>query len=149
MSLSDRSPIDVWRDTYQQVWFELKQDGRSPRQVIAGWGDCKPSTAGAWKRGDCTPDRETMMVLARNADDDGYPHFARLYHGQHSRLENREEIRVDGCLGDETRDISRILYEIQEAEKRGDARALHDLADQLHREAEEVEGEASLRSSDL
>ena len=146
MSISDRSPIDLWRDTFQQVWFELKQDGRSPRQVVAVWGDVKPSTAGAWRRGDCTPDRETMMILARNADEDGYPHFSRLYHGDESRLVNRKVIRVNGCLKDEKRDITRILYEIQEADRRGDDEELHRLADELHREADEVSGEADLKS---
>jgi hypothetical protein len=147
MPISDRDAIDVWRDTYQAVWFRLKQDGRSPRHVIAGWADVKPSTAGAWKRGECTPDGGTMIVLAKAADADGYPALARLNVADEHRLVSRDEdLAVNGDLSDETRDISRLLYEIQEAEKRGDGDALRRCAEELHKEADEVDAEASLKS---
>lgn len=146
MSISDRDAIDVWRDTYQAVWFRLKQDGRSPRHVIAGWADVKPSTAGAWKRGECTPDGGKMIVLAKAADADGYPALARLNVADEHRLVPRDEdLAVNGDLSDETRDISRLLFQIQEAEKRGDAGALRQCAAELHKEADEVDAEASLK----
>jgi hypothetical protein len=146
MSISDRSPIDLWRDTYQEVWFRLKQEGRSPRHVIAGWADVKPSTAGAWKRGECTPGGGTMIVLARAADADGYPALARLNIASSNRLVPRaDSLSVNGDLSDEARDITRLLYQIQEAEKRGDAEALRDCAEKLHKEADEVDAEAGLK----
>lgn len=145
--MSERSPIDRWRDTYQRVWFRLEEDGRSARHVIAGWADCKPSTAGAWKRGDCTPSGGTMNVLARNAAADGYPALAQLTIPDNCRLvDSGDNLRVNGCLDDEKRDITRILHDIQQADHQGDAEWLHRLADELHHEADEVSGEANLKT---
>lgn len=139
--------IDAWRDALQATWHDLEDEGRDPRHMIATWADIKPSTAYAWKNGKCTPDLGTAYRLARSAAADGYTRLAELaIDGSHRIAKMEGELVLDGCVQDEARDITQILSAIYEADQAGDADRLHALAEELHHEADELAGEASLKS---
>ena len=148
-SLDDNSTaIDVWRDTIQATWQDLKDEGRDPKHMFAIWADVKPSTAYAWKNGKCTPDLGTAYRLARNAAADGYTRLADLALDASHRIASvSDEVSVDGCISDEARDITEILNDIYDAGAKGDAKRLHVLAERLHHEADELAGEASMHES--
>jgi len=144
MSSSDPSPIAAWRDALQELWFELKDESRSPRYVIAAWADCKPSTAGAWRRGECTPDLGTANRLARNAAAEGYPHLATLSLDDGHRIASIDgDVPVTGSLVDNIRDLDDLQAALWEAADCGDAGAIREIAQKLHHEADEIAAEAT------
>jgi DNA-binding XRE family transcriptional regulator len=140
---SASTAVDVWRDTIQATWQDLKGEGRDPKHMFAAWADVKPSTAYAWKNGKCTPDLGTAYRLARNAAADGYTRLADLaLDGSHRIAKMSGEVMIDGCVSDEARDITKILNDIYEADQNGDTEKLHALAEELHHEAEQLAAEA-------
>lgn len=144
MASSDRSPIQAWRDALQETWFEIKREDRSPRYVISAWADVKPSTAGAWKRGECTPDLGTANRLARNAASEGYLQLASLGVDDSHRIAHvSESVPVTGTVHDNLRRLDRIECDVWDAAESGDRGALRKIASKLHEEADRIAAEAT------
>ena len=142
MAFSDRDAIDVWRDAYQRLWHDLEDEGRSPRHVIAGWADIKPSTAGAWKRGDCTPRWPKILRLARSACAEDYTHLSDLTVDEtHMICRRKRSAIVTGTLHDNIRDLDRVESVLWEVDETGDVGQGREAVKSLRKEADELEAE--------
>jgi hypothetical protein len=142
MAFSDRNPIDVWRDAYQRLWHDLEDEGRSPRHVISGWADIKPSTAGAWKRGDCTPQWAKILRLSRAACAEDYTHLSTLFVDETHMIAKRERAAiVTGTLHDNIRDLDQVESVLWEVQETGDVEQGRKAVRELREELTELEAE--------
>jgi len=136
---SDSDPIAAWRDAYQRLWHDLEDEGRSPRYVLSAWGDVKPSTAAAYKRGECTPPIGRVIRLARNAAEEGYMHLATLCVDEAHRIaEVTEEVPVTGTITDNNRDLDRLQTELWNAYEKGDRSRVIEIGKEVKKEGDEI-----------
>jgi len=139
MSTSDSDPIAAWRDAYQRLWHDLEDEGRSARYVISAWADIKPSTAGAWKRGDCTPDGGTMICLARQAASEGYTRLASLSVDEGHRIAPvSDEVPVTGTITDNNRDLDQLQSRLWDAYEAGNRSIVIEIGREIKQEGDEI-----------
>lgn len=139
MSNTDPDPIAAWRDAYQRLWHDLEDEGRSPRHVLSAWGDVKPSTAAAYKRGECTPPVDRVIRFARNAAAEGYMHLSSLCVDEGHRIADvPDEVPVTGTITDNNRDLDRLQTELWDAYGDGERKRVIKIGRAIKDEGDEI-----------
>lgn len=135
----DPDPIAAWRDAYQRLWHDLEDEGRSPRHVLSAWGDVKPSTAAAYKRGECTPPVDRVIRFARKAAAEGYMHLASLCVDESHRIADvPDEVPVTGTITDNNRDLDRLQTKLWDAYESADRTRVIDIGREIKEEGDEI-----------